>query len=95
MNGFVYLLGASDLRVVTETVVVSLYLFALLISIAISYDCYLFTTMSFSSELAAEVRGSKTIDLIILALLIGDLSLGAATGAFAPIYHMDSRYMNE
>ena len=87
-----YLLGASDLCVVTETVVVSLYLFTLLISIGVSYACYLFTAMSFSSELAAEMRGAKTIDLITLALLIGGLSLGAAIGAFALIYHMGSRY---
>jgi len=96
VNWFVYLLHASDLCVVTETVVVFLHLFALLISIAVSYGCYSLTAGLFSPELAAKMKGTKTIDLIILALLIGGLttflSLGAAIGAFALIYHMGSRY---
>ena len=96
MNRFVYLLSTSDLRVVTETVVVFLYLFAVLISIAVSYGGYLLTASLFSPEVAAKMQGTKTIDLIILALLIGGvttfLSLGAAMAAFALIYHMGLRY---
>jgi hypothetical protein len=76
VNGFTYLLGASDLCAVTETVVVFLYLFALLISIAVSYGCYLLTAMFFSSEQAAEMSGTKTINLITWRpLLIGGLFL--------------------
>jgi len=98
VNRFVYVLGASNLCVVTEAVVVFLYLFALFISIAVSYGCYLFTARLFSPEggLAAEMSGTKTIDLIWMALLIGGftscMSLGAAIGAFALIYYMGSRY---
>jgi len=90
------LAGASDLCVVTETTVVFFYLFALLISVAVSYGGYLFTAGLFSPELAADMSGSKTIDLIAIALLIGGLSsvvsLGAAIIVFFLIYHMGSRY---
>ena len=98
MNGFVYLLGGSDLCAVTETVVVFLYLSALLIPIAVSYGCYLMATMFFLREQPAEISGTKTINLIRMAaaLLIGSLSgfisLVAATVVFVLTYHMGRRY---
>jgi hypothetical protein len=96
VNNCVYLLGLSDLCAVTETLVVFLHLFALLISIATSYGFYLFTASLFSPELAAKMNGTKTIDLITLAILIGGLSssmsLGAAMGAFILTYHLGRRY---
>lgn len=73
-----------------------LHLFALLISIAASYGFYLLTASLFSYELAAKMKGTKTIDLITLAILIGGvssfMSLGAAMGAFVLIYHLGRRY---
>jgi len=96
VNGFVYLLSGSDLCAVTETVFVFLYLFALLIAIAVSSGCYLFTAMFFPPELAAEISGTKTINLIWMALSIGALSTSishyAAVVASLLIYHMGSRF---
>ena len=73
-----------------------LYLFAVLISIAVSYGGFLLTASLFSPEMAAKMEGTKTINLIVLALLIGGtttcLSLGAAMSALILIYHMGSRY---
>ena len=95
---FVNLLGASDsaLCLVTETVVVFLYLFALLICTAVSYGLYLFTASLFSPEFAVGMRVTRTVDLIILVLLFGGpttcLSLGAVMFAFILIRHMASRY---
>ena len=96
MNGFVYLLSGSDLCAVsTETVVVVLYLFAILISIAVSYGCYSLTASFLSFEPAAE-SGIKSIDLIWMAIVFGNLSvsmsLGAAMSALILIYRMGWRY---
>ena len=71
MNEFGYLLSGSDLCAVTETVVVVLYLIAILISIAISYGCYLLTANFLSFVLAAE-SGTKTIDRITMAIGFGN-----------------------
>ena len=73
-----------------------LYLLTLLFTIAVSYGFYLLTASLFSPEMAANMKGTKTVDLIAIGLLIGGLttvmSLVAAMGAFILIDHMGSRY---
>jgi hypothetical protein len=95
VNGFVYLLSGSDLCAVTETVVVVLYLVAIPISFAVSYGCYLLTASVLSFQPPAET-GTKTIDLIWMAIVFGNLSismsLGAAMFALILIYGMGWRY---
>jgi hypothetical protein len=83
VNGFVYLLSGSDLCEVTETVVVFLYLFIIVIFIAVSYGCYLWTARFLSSELAAEIPMA-----IFFGSLSISMSLGAAMVAFVLIYQI-------
>ena len=73
-----------------------LYLFALFFSCAASYGFYLCTASVFSPDMAAKMNGTKTVDLIMLTILIGGLSscvsLLAAFGTFVVVYYLGRRY---
>ena len=95
-HSFIYLIGVSDLRAVTEAAIVSLHLFALLFCGALSYGFYLATAMLVSSDMPAKSR-MEIIEHIVMTTLIGSpttmMSLGGALGVFAFISHLGQRYL--
>lgn len=73
-----------------------LYLFALLACSAVSYGSYLCIASLFSPDMAANVNGTRTIYLIVLAILFGGLFsfmlLGTTWSVFGLVYHFGHRY---
>jgi len=79
-----------------ETAIVFLYLFALLTCSAASYGLYICIASLFSPDIAAKMNGTRTINLIVLVILIGGLSsfmfLGTTLGVFGLVYRLGQRY---
>jgi len=75
---------------VSETAIVFLHLFALLLCSAVSYSSYIFTftVMNFSLETAAKMDGTE----IFLGVTFSVMSLSGAFGALALIYRLGWRY---
>ena len=87
-KGLYYVSLVLTLSEVSETAIVILHLFALLLCSAVSYYCYVFTTMSFSLEAAAKMDGAE----IFLGVTFSAMSLSGAFGALALMYHLGWRY---
>jgi len=98
-HSFIYLIGVSDLCAVTETAIVLYYLYALLLSSALSYGFYHLTAMILSPDVPdvpAKSRMGTIENIVMTAVTAGTfsmMSLGAAFGAFANTYHMGRRYL--
>jgi hypothetical protein len=92
---FIYLIGASDLCSVTETVIVFLHLFALLFCCAASYGLYLFTAMFVSPDSPAKGR-MEIVDYVVMIVMgstLSMMSLGSVLLAFLLMLHLGRRYL--
>ena len=95
-HSLIYCIGVSDLRAVTETVIVFLHLLALLFCSALSYGFYLLNALTVSSDTPAKAR-MGIIEYIVVTTVIGSptamMSLAGALGIFTLIYNLGRRYL--
>ena len=95
-RSFIYLFCMPDLRAVTETSIVFLYLFALFCCGALSYSFYLLTAMFLSADVPAKSRMEIIGDIVLTTGVVSTfsmMSLGGALGVFALIYYLGLRYL--